>query len=130
MGFLSLSDSLPAAILRLSLSRCPVTASELTASLACTTKELRPHSSANITVVVSPTIVSMSCDGHATVPTALVVPSTVEALPVFRISRGMLRLECTLHALGGSPMGLAGMNVSVEPTLWPTFDDVLLIEKK
>lgn len=123
-----LSDSLPAVTLELALNRCPAVDSERSATLSCAPEQSRI--AADISVALSPATVTMACDAFAAVSSAIVIPSVVSVLPAFRTPGGVLKLECVLRALGGSSMGSAVANVSVEPTLWPTFDDVIVVANK
>lgn len=98
--------------------------------MTCASKTVSMSEVANISLAVSSSASSIACDGTAAFPAAVELSSVVRALPVFRSPGGMIIIECVLRAIGGSAMGSASVNFSIAPTLWPSFDDALLIENK
>jgi hypothetical protein len=102
-------------------------AAERVVSLRCDELE----SSGNISIALSASSVSLTCQ----VPTAASLTPTVVAIdaylfPVFRSSNRKFRVACGLNALKGAGMGTAAVNISMEATFWPTFDDALVVASK
>lgn len=128
-----MSDSLPPSILTPMLNRCPGVPQEQAASLACAVSiDAAPGApQPSLLVAVQPaTSLQILCSA-AQASTAggrgVVLPAQVELLPPYASPRFSGSVACTLTGSDGSAMGAAQLPFVVQPSLWPTFDDVVVV---
>ena len=144
---LAVSDSLAPAVLRLWLNRCP-TASDAArlaaASAACTvlprggatradfyaaTSALPPAATAladSFSGVAALAAVAAPCDPTSSLP-ALLSPAVAVGVP-FGTAAAAATLACRITAANsGVSLAYAAVAVAATPTLWPVWDDAILV---
>lgn len=119
------------------LSRCPAVVAERGVALSCTTTVTGATTptgeSPLLPLVYKPaSAASLSCDALVAPVAGAGVSAQValSLLPSFRAPSASLQIACDLRAADGSGMGAAALNVSITATLWPTFDDVVVVASK
>ena len=129
-GALLLSDSLPPATLVLALNRCPGVPGQRTAALDCSTiADASPAGSSPLLFMAyapSATVL-FSCSGSDGGGGGVELPVSVTVLPPFGTPSFSATVSCDLTGADGSGMGSARQSVAVSATLWPTFDDVMIV---
>ena len=79
-------------------------------------------------VAVVPDSFTFSCDVNSAWRIEdVTLPFTVSIIPVFRSPSGVDTLACSLVGSDGSGMGNANVTVLKTATLWPLFDDSIVI---
>lgn len=128
-GAVLLSDSLPPGELMPVLSRCPRVPAQLFVTIAC---NMTSAAALNGGALPSPPLLvayapsasaQVQCTGDGDAP----IPLAVQLLPQYGSPSFVGVLSCTLTGSDGSAMGVAEQNVSVTATLWPVFDDVIVV---
>ena len=128
-GVLLLSDSLPPALIRLVLSRCPGVPGQLMPTLACGTvadgvAENEPL--LHVAYLPSSTMaLPCSIDGGQ----GITLPMSLQLLPPYATPGFSGVVSCSLTGADGAAMGTVSLGVTVAATLWPTFDDVIIVSE-
>ena len=128
---LVISDSLPAVAFSLALNRCPGADAPLqgTASVVCSPVAGSGAPSlptGAVVLAVSPSgLQALGCASRAAPPVGL--PFSVAATAAFRSRAASGNVSCALVGSDGSGMGAASLPVTILPTLWPLWDDAVVV---
>lgn len=93
-----------------------------TATLSCDVLATSPLLLATLPAATA----AIACSGPE-VPSGVLLPQRVQLLPPYGTPSFDATITCNLTGSDGAAMGTAALEVVVVATLWPTFDDVLVI---
>lgn len=132
-GVLLLSDSLPPALIRLVLSRCPGVPGQLTPTFACgiATDSVSGLAPQLIVAYLPASTMTLLCSsvGSERSGQGIPLPTSLQLLPPYATQSFSGVVSCTLTGADGAAMGTASLGVTVSATLWPTFDDVIIVSE-
>jgi hypothetical protein len=124
-----LSDSLPPVALALEINRCPEVGLSsfsvhcFTASVALDADETSAFSAFSVTTT-GESVVSLACDPSSPLPVD--IPSSVLLGASFRSGGGVSTFACELMA-GPNSIARQVIAADIEPTLWPIWEDAILV---
>jgi hypothetical protein len=140
---LVLSDSLPQATLTTWINQCPnqpvqvecflprAPPQQLSISLTGITvasSGLNASGAPSLSLVVVGSGNPVDCSSAQAGPVDMIpLPVTITVSATFRSPSGVTSFSCELRGGGGIVLGNARMDVNILPTLWPLFDDVIVV---
>ena len=125
-GSLLLSDSLPPATLTAVLNRCPSIPAQLTATVSCDVASSGEGGSPLLVSYIPAPMMTFACSSTE-VGYDLAFPAKIQLLPQYGTPSYAAAVSCNLTGADGTAMGSTATDVSVTATLWPVFDDVIIV---